>query len=141
MSKPPHNQRGQHPQQAPQQHPPQQVARTVAVQQWSGPLPAPADLEKFNQLIPNGAERILAMAEREQAHRIEYERLGLPATIRESRRGQILGSIISLAAVLGAVIAAVIGAPWQVPVALVGVPVLGLVKAIVRPRPSGRQPD
>ncbi|MBI3938876.1 MAG: DUF2335 domain-containing protein [Betaproteobacteria bacterium] len=131
MSKPPHNQRGpQHPQQQAQQ----QQVRQVAVQQWSGPLPAPADLEKFNQIIPNGAERILAMSEKEQAHRISYESTGLTATIEESRRGQYLGSLISAAAIGGAIYTAAIGAHWAIPVSLVGVPILGIVRAIVGPR-------
>lgn len=134
MSKPPHNQRGQRQQQV-QQHPQQQI-RQLQVQQWSGPLPAPADLEKFNQIIPNGAERILAMAEKEQGHRIEYEKTGLTATVRESRRGQILGAIISVVAIGGAIFTAYIGAHWAVSAALVGVPVLGIVRAIVRPRPK-----
>lgn len=132
MSKPPHNQRGQQPQQV-QQHPQQQV-RQVQLQQWSGPLPAPADLEKFNQIIPNGAERILAMSEKEQAHRIGYESTGLAATIRESRRGQYLGAIVSGAAIGGAIYTAYIGVYWAIPVSLVGVPILGIVRAIVRPR-------
>jgi len=131
MSKPPHNLRGQRQQEV--QQPPQQVS---VRQEWTGPLPPPAALERFNQIIPNGAERILAMAEKEQAHRIEYDKTGLPATIRESRRGQYLGAIISLVAVLGAIYTAHIGAHWSIPVALVGVPVLGLVRAIVRPRPK-----
>lgn len=129
MAKPPHNDRGSRQQQAQQQ--PQQVA---VRQEWSGPLPPPAALEKFNQIIPNGADRILAMAEKEQAHRVEYERIGLQATVGESRRGQILGAVVSVAAVIGAVYAAHIGAHWSVSVALVGVPVLGIVRAIVRPR-------
>lgn len=132
MSKPPHSQRGQHPQQAQQSS--QQQIRVAQLQQWSGPLPAPADLEKFNQIIPNGADRIVAMAEKEQEHRIEYEKVGLSATISESRRGQYLGSVVSLIAVIGAIYAAHIGAHWSVSIALVGVPVLGLVRAIIRPR-------
>jgi len=132
MSKPPHNQRGQHSQQV--QQPQQQEIRQVQVQQWSGPLPAPADLEKFNQIIPNGAERILAMSEKEQAHRIDYESKGLAATIQEFRRGQYLGAIVSGIAVGGAIYTAYIGAYWAIPVSLVGVPILGIVRAIVRPR-------
>lgn len=110
MSKPPHNQRGQHPQPVQQTPQVQNQVRQVQLQQWSGPLPAPADLEKFNQIVPNGAERIVAMAEKEQGHRIKYEKIGLSASIYESRRGQYLGSIISLVAVLGAIYAASIGA-------------------------------
>ena len=130
MSKPPHSQRGQ------QQPQVQQPTQQFLHQQWSGPLPPPAALEKFNQIIPGGADRILAMAEKEQVHRIEYEKVGLNATAGESKRGQFLGAAVSVIAILGAVYAAHVGAPWSVSVALVGVPVLGLVRAIVRPRPK-----
>ena len=130
MSKPPHNERGV--QKQTQQQP--QQTRQISLQQWSGPLPSPADLERFNHIIPDGAARILAMAEKEQHHRVQYETTGLDATIKEARRGQFLGAFISVAAVAGAVYTASIGAPWFVSAALVGIPVLGLVTAIVRPR-------
>lgn len=132
MSKRPHNQRGQQPQVQQQlpQHQQQQVLRA----EWSGPLPPPAALEKFNQIIPGGADRILAMAEKEQTHRIEYEKTGLSATVNESKRGQWLGAFISLVAVVGSVYSAHIGAHWAVSLALVGVPVLGLVRAIIKPK-------
>src|SRR3990172_736242 len=124
MSKPPHNQRGVTSKLQPAQ------VRQVQLQQWSGPLPAPADLEQFNQIIPNGAERILAMSEKEQAHRINYETTGLTATIQESRRGQYLGAVVSVVAIGGAIYTAYSGAYWAIPVALVGVPILGIVRAI-----------
>ena len=131
MPKPPHSQRGNQQQQV------QQQSRQVEVREaWAGPLPPPAALERFNQIIPNGADRIVTMAEKEQAHRLEYEKTGLEATVCESRRGQVLGAIISVVAVCGAIFTAYIGAHWAVSVALVGVPVLGIVRAIVRPRPK-----
>lgn len=128
MSKPPHKLRGQQSTQPPQ-------GQQVSVRhEWSGPLPPPAALEKFNQIIPNGADRIVAMAEKEQAHRIDYEKTGVSATIAESKRGQYLGAAISLVAIGGAIFTAYIGVHWAVPVSLVGVPVLGLVRAIIKPR-------
>lgn len=130
MSKPPHNQRGQRPPQV------QQQTNQVVRQEWAGPLPPPAALERFNQIIPNGADRIVAMAEKEQAHRIDYEKTGLAATVREARRGQILGAIISVVAIGGAIFNSYIGGYWAVSVALVGVPVFGIIRAIVRPRPK-----
>lgn len=131
MSKPPHNQRGNQQQQV------QQQPRQVQVrEEWAGPLPPPAALERFNQIIPNGADRVVTMAEKEQAHRIEYEKISLDATVHESRRGQIFGAIISVVAIGGAIFTAYIGAHWAVSVSLAGVPVLGIVRAIVRPRPK-----
>jgi uncharacterized membrane protein len=49
---------------------PNQPKITLQAQQWTGPLPPPAALEQFERVIPGGAERILRMAEQEQAHRI-----------------------------------------------------------------------
>lgn len=108
--------------------------------QWTGPLPPPAALEKFDQLIPGGADRILSMAEQEQAHRIDCEKQALPLAIRESKRGQYMGVAVCLAAIAGAVIVALLGGPWQVAVALVGVPVLGAVQAFLPGRNQQSKP-
>lgn len=105
--------------------------------QWTGPLPPPEALNRFNQVIPDGAERIFKMAEAEQAHRIALERDALQATVAEAKRGQRLGASISLLAVGGALVSVWLGAHWAVRVALVGVPLMGLAKAIVDSR-SGR---
>ena len=102
--------------------------------QWSGPLPPPESLNRFNQVIPNGAERIFKMAEAEQAHRVAYETEALRATVVEAKRGQILGATISIIAVFGALSSIWLGAHWAVSVALVGVPLMGLAKAIVDSR-------
>lgn len=56
-------------------------ARELIIQQQkihSGPLPAPEDIALYNQVIDNGANRIMAMAERSQElsdKRLEYEYL------------------------------------------------------------------
>jgi uncharacterized membrane protein len=102
--------------------------------QWTGPLPPPEALDRFNQVIPNGAERIFKMAEAEQAHRIAHETDTLRATVAEAKRGQILGASISLLAVASALVSVWLGAHWAVTVALVGVPLMGLAKAIVDSR-------
>ena len=63
--------------QIPQQQTPNQtpqrdlLIQASASSSFSGPIPPPALLQKYNEIIPNGAERILAMAEKQSAHR-EY---------------------------------------------------------------------
>lgn len=104
------------------------------MEQWQGPLPPPAVLEKFNQIVPGSADRILKMAENEQRARINYDRDGLSATTAEARRGQYLGATISGVAIVGAVITGVMGAPAAIPVAFLSVPVLGIVRALIKPR-------
>ena len=90
---------------------------------WSGPLPPPAELEMIDQIIPGGADRLLCMAEKEQTHRIE-----------DARRGQYLGWSLAAGAVVTAVIVSLCHGPWQVSVALVGIPVLGAVHGLIQGR-------
>lgn len=47
--------------------------RQVKYSQWTGPLPSPDALERFNQVVEGGAERIVRMAEQEGKHRRRLE--------------------------------------------------------------------
>ena len=95
--------------------------------QWSGPLPPPAALEQFDAIIPNGADRIMGMVEREQAHRIEHESKVLSAQTSDFARSHWLGALIALCCIAGAIYTATIGAHWSVSVAMVGLPITALV--------------
>ena len=75
--------------------------------------------------------RILRMAEQEQAHRIAMESQIVPANNSAGLRGQFLGAAISVVALLMASLAAYWGAPWQVPVSMVGIPVLSVARSLV----------
>lgn len=110
--------------------------RTVVRRQevaWSGALPPPGALREFDELIPNGAERIMQLTEKETAHRISYEDRALTANIGESRRGQWLGAGISLVALFCGIGAVALGSPY-VAVAFLGVPVFSIIQAIVTTR-------
>ncbi|TQE92099.1 MAG: DUF2335 domain-containing protein [Spiribacter salinus] len=98
---------------------------------WSGALPRPEDFAKYGEVVPDAPERILRMAEAEQRHRIDMEGQLVPANNKAGLRGQLLGAAISVVALTLAVVAAWIGAPWQVSVALVGVPVLSVARSLV----------
>ena len=66
----------------------------------SGPLPPPWILEGYNQTIPNGANRIMTMAERGQTAMISDRQ----EQRRAERRGQIFAFLCVLA-ILGTGIA------------------------------------
>lgn len=51
---------------------------------YSGPIPPPDVLERFNQIIPKGAHRILKMAEKQQAHRHALETKVISSDIKRS---------------------------------------------------------
>lgn len=48
------------------------VAQQTTVQ-FSGPLPDPQTLQEYEQALPGAAERIMALAERQTAHRMQAE--------------------------------------------------------------------
>lgn len=116
---------------------PNQQSRQIVSAQWQGPLPPPEALANFDSIIPNGAERIMKMVEDEQAHRISYEKAHLNALAGDTRRGHYIGLAISVASIAGAVYAASLGAHWSVSIALVGVPILGIIRAIVGSKTNG----
>ena len=111
-----------------------------------GPLPAPEDLQRYDQLLPGAAERIIKMAEMEQQHRHVQEskaisselttreilqateKVRIDGVIHSDRRGQYLGATVSVLAILGAIYTAE-SQPY-VAAALVGLPILGIVKAL-----------
>lgn len=132
---------------------PQAGRQTVQIQQFhhEGPLPAPEDLQRYEALAPGAAERIIRMAEAEQSHRhaLESKALEADASVRitfqgtedarikgvfaSDRRGQYLGTIVSLSAIVAAVATAVMGIAWYVPIAFLSLPVMGMVKALRAP--------
>lgn len=94
---------------------------------YTSPLPSPDDLARYNELIPDGAERLLAVGEREQAHRHEIERRlvsldekGMP----EFYDGQRRGHYVSLALGIGYEAVMVV-------VVLAGAPIAGVAGAAV----------
>lgn len=72
-------------------------------QAFSGPLPPPELLKAYNEIIPDGAVRILAMAEKQQDHRINLENAVVRSDIRRSDRGLIFGFIICFVIALGGI--------------------------------------
>lgn len=104
------------------------------MQQWQGPLPPPGALAQFDQIIPNGAQRIMAMVEQEQAHRIEHEKIELAASVSDFRRGHWLGAALGIASIAGAVLTAYIGAHPTVSIALVSLPIMAAIRGFLHKR-------
>ena len=106
----------------------------LVVTQWKAPLPPPELLAQYNQCIPGGAERVLKMIEDEQAHRINYENELLQIMSKDTKRGQWLGFGIAACAMLAAAVGSWLGMDYKVSIALVSLPVLGIIKSIVESR-------
>ena len=72
------------------------VSGQISVLSHQGPLPVPDQLEAYDRLIPNGADRIMAMAEKQIQHRIDMERMIIASQQKQSARGQAFGLAIGV---------------------------------------------
>lgn len=84
---------------------------SVTQESFAGPLPHPSILEGYDKVIPGAAERILAMAEREQAHRHKMDSDHLSLLARERSRGQTYGFAIGCVAIVAGALTATLGHP------------------------------
>lgn len=73
----------------------------------------------------------MAMVEQEQAHRMRHEERRLEATIKESKVRGWQGFALSIACVAGAVGSAALGAHPAVSIALVSLPMVAAIKALL----------
>ena len=111
---------------------------------WRGPLPPPDILRQYDAVAPGVGERILAMSENAQQHRINLEReasdrenkvLGLADKVvsndaSQSRRGQWFAFVIALLGiVIGALLIAIDEAGFGL--AVIFTPLAGLVGVFV----------
>jgi uncharacterized membrane protein len=78
----------------------------------SAPLPEPSELAVYNQIIPNGADRIMKMAEAQTAHRIEIEKTVIFSQKNQAFRGQVFGLVVGLGGLSLATYAAMNGHDW-----------------------------
>ncbi|MFN6133841.1 MAG: DUF2335 domain-containing protein [Synechococcaceae cyanobacterium] len=67
---------------------------------FMGPIPPPGILAGYNNVIPNGADRVIKMAEQEQAHRHNIETTIVGKESFEKRVGLVFAFILALS-VLG----------------------------------------
>lgn len=111
---------------------------------WSGPLPAPADFQRYEEILPGAANRILEIVERQQSHQHGQERLALEqagiildierkAATSDSRRaylGIASGLTITLLTIGGSIYLIANGHDWA-GLTLAGINLTGLAGVFV----------
>jgi uncharacterized membrane protein len=70
---------------------------------FSGPLPPPQLLAMYNDVVANGAERILGMAERQSAHRESMEAQVVKANLALQRQGSWFAFILAFLTIGGGI--------------------------------------
>lgn len=89
------------PQQLSAQQRSEHITRVAAAFSFTGPLPPPDVLTKYNDALPGAAERIVAMAERQSAHRQEIEKTVIGSNAFVQKVGPFLGFIVAMTVVGG----------------------------------------
>jgi uncharacterized membrane protein len=62
--------------------------------QYQSPIPPPEILEHYERILPGAMERLLHMAESQEEHRIESEKLALRSGISRANRGIAAGVFV-----------------------------------------------
>jgi uncharacterized membrane protein len=95
-----------------------------------GPLPPPEQLALYEEIIPDGANRIMKMAEMQLQHRHEIESKAISSQLNQSGRGQIFGLTIGLTTILCGTLCILMGHEWA-GVITSGTGLTGLVSVFV----------
>lgn len=124
-------------------HPSSGVPRVIeaAIQSsvlHSGPLPPPEMLAQYEKILPGLADRIMAEAERQTAHRQAAEMTVIRNDARQSMVGMAAGVVTVLAALAVAAVFVLQGQPWFGIVALLA-PITTLAGVFVHGNNSRRK--
>ena len=115
------------------------VVKAVS-QQFSGPIPPPHILGDYDKVQAGFAERIIAMAENEQAHRHGIEHQALSSEITIQKRGQFFALIVSLVILGGSMFLIYSGREISGSL-LAGASLTGLAYIFITGRKSDESPD
>lgn len=72
------------------------INELVISEHFTGPLPPPQYLHQYEQTLPGAAERIFAIAEKQQEHRQAMEKTGLKSVTRQTTRAQWMAFILTI---------------------------------------------
>ncbi len=107
------------------------IQSILSIKSHSGPLPDIETLTGYANLIPNGADRVMKMAEAQSQHRMKLEAKVVGGQMAQSNLGQILAFLIGIAALGSATYCIINGHEW--PGALLGAGgIVGLVTAFIQ---------
>ena len=98
------------------------------IQKYSAPLPPPEMLQKFNEVLPGLAERIVKMAENQSNHRIEIEKKAIVGQVDQSANGQRYALFLGGLALIIALVLGLTGHD-SVAIAIGSIDIVGLVAA------------
>jgi uncharacterized membrane protein len=78
---------------------------------FSGPVPHPEIIEKYEKILPGAAERIFKSWENQTEHRQSLERSVVKTDNAKSILGVVLGFIVVVVTIIGGIVTAINGHP------------------------------
>jgi len=81
----------------------------ITAQHFSGPLPPPETLRKYEELLPGSADRIFRMVETQSNHRQALESTVIISNCKNERLGMIFGFTICVLAISAGIYAVLRG--------------------------------
>lgn len=101
---------------------------------FSGPLPPPEILRQYNDVMPGLGERIVQMAENEQAHRFKMD----DSSISVLRRGQSFAFLTVLLLIIAAIVCIFMG-QWKVAAGIFSVTIIGTAAIFYKAQKSSKE--
>lgn len=88
------------------------IQQQLSVSSFSGPIPPPEILKKYDEICPGAADRLIQMAENQSSHRHSMENRSLELDHQRSMAGMWCGFAVALAGFSVAAWIAWLGHPW-----------------------------
>ncbi len=88
------------------------IIQAMRRESFSGPIPHPEILQKYEEVQHGFAERIVSMAEHQLDHRIKCENKVVDGSVSESKRGQWIGFCVAVLFLLAATALGLTGHDW-----------------------------
>lgn len=85
---------------------------TLLFASFSGPLPPPEFLQRYEDIVPGCAKQIMDTFVAQSNHRMALEKLAIGSQLEQSNRGQYFGLIVALAGLGSAVYLGATGHDW-----------------------------
>jgi uncharacterized membrane protein len=100
------------------------------IQAYGGPLPPPALLKEFDNVVPGAAERIIRMAEQQADHRQFLEKTVITGDSKRASYGLFIGALVVLSVLGGAIFLIYEGHDWA-GAAIAGLDLVALASVFV----------
>jgi len=79
------------------------IASAIEISRFSGPLPPPEELAKYDRILPGAADRIIRMAAQQSVHRLNLETVAIGANAATQKWGLACAFVTAMSAIWGGI--------------------------------------